>query len=482
MKYGSIFTEDRVKKQLYDLNKDYRGRQTWANMFANAGLSAQQQQSALNYNYSNALSQAYLSSLHNNSVVAGSNVLNKQALIDQNTLALEEAFNTYSKQHAEGSKEIAKNLSATTTAIDTELAKQASNTVAYANANYEYLQKLYEQYNNGENTLFNDINWSKYLYNETDEEGNIIDSRLKTWTELTAPTYEEDGQGNKQWTSLYDDKGNLTIRGADFFDQMQNELANTGKGMSFGEYLSEANPELLNWATQANPYDFTLAGTNKGSFQTLFGLTSTDEEYTFAERFGGFTQGELKQTFSKFTNFANEYSKIAQSTKGGANNDRKAKLAVDMSNELKSLTDNLGITDDLENELGVSIEDLVANITNNADNMSTGWDITGDFFGTFGTWVGTGASTGAGVGFAAGGPTGIGNAIIGLIGTIVGTAVGAVGGSIHGGINVSNTMKANEAREAEIERAYLDMVDALVMYSNNKQFKIQNELNRTTLY
>ena len=463
--YGSIFTEDDFKKQLYDLNRDYEGRKTWANMFQQAGLAAQQQQSALDYDYANAMSQAYLNSLNSGAAISGSNVLqgNKQMLMDQNSLALQQAFDAYSKQHIEGSQQIAANLASNTAAIDDALTEQAKYSVDYANAHYSYLQKLYEDYQNGENKIFDNSLWSKYLVDEVDEEGNVINKRLKTWNELTSAAKDENGE----WTSLYNDNDELTIAGADFFDQMENFVAsvdtNRAAGAkSWGEYLNETNPELFNWASKQNQYDYTLGGTNAGSFKTLFGMSSTDQEYEFAERLGGFTSGQLEKQFSKFTDFAKEYSNIASKTGGGARNKRKAKLAVEMSNELKTITDDLGITDDFQIDLGVSIDTLVNDITNAQGNMSSGGELAWEYFNKLNSVIWPTVATSAAVGSQV--PL-VGTAVGALIGTVVGLA----GGTVAGAEGTRTKIKQNEQYEKEIENAYLDMGGALTMYAQNKR-------------
>lgn len=496
MSYGSIFGQREVKEQLYNLNKDYRGRKTWADLYTNAGLAAEQQQSAVNYDYSNALSQAYLSSLNTNSAISGTNILqgNKQALLDQNALALQEAFNTYSKQHVQNTSAIREQLNKTTGAIDTALTEQADNTIAYANAHYDYLKKLYDDYYNQDNKIFDNILWKKYLVNETDEEGNVIDTRLKRWNELATPSRDENGE----WTSLYNDKNELTLAGADFFDQMENFVASVDAdraagALSWGEYLNEANPKLLKWANEANKYDYTIAGSNAGSFKTLFGMTSTDNKYEFAERYGGFSSGQLKGIFSKFIEHGDNYSKLTQKTGGGARNKRFAKDTEAMANDLKTLTDTLGITDDIESNTGVSINRLVDNITNNTSNMKSGWDLAGYFFGGVGSGVGTGfvsgGVVGAGVGQAVG--TGLGAAIGSVvpgagtaagavaggaagapvgsaIGAAIGSVIGFIGGLVKGSVDTRKSIEANEQYEKDIEKAYLDMVGSLISYANNK--------------
>lgn len=469
--YGAIFSEEDMKRQLYDLNRDYRGRQTWRDMYARAGLSAQMQQSALNQNYANTMAQAYTASLGGNAAIAGSNVIqgNKQSLLDQNSLALQQAFDAYSQQHAEGSVAIAQNLANANAQIDTVLGEQAKNTIDYANAHYSYLQRLYDDYLNSENKIFDNELWkNKFIVNETDENGNVINERLKTWDELANYATDENGD----IISLYDKDGNLTIAGADFFDQMENFVIGDERSagaISWGQYLSETNPELLSWAQTQNAYDYTPGLTNAGSFKTMFGMTSTDNTYEFAERLGGLSKGQVKKMYSKFENYSEEYKTIAASTQGGHRNKQQAKIVSDMSNELLKLTNDLGITDDIKEATGKDMNDFVNSIVSNKDSMKSGWGLAGDFFANLGAAMIPITMGGASLGRKIGGLKGMG------IGAVVGAIVGLVTGAIGGSISVSNSMSANEQKEANIEQSYAEMITTLTLYANNKRNQLNNK-------
>lgn len=64
---------------------------------------------------------------------------------------------------------------------------------------------------------------------------------------------------------------------------------------SWQQYLEETNPELAEWARSYNPYDYTKAGTNEGTFKTLTGRSSTDFDWSPLERINKTQQLSLKQ-------------------------------------------------------------------------------------------------------------------------------------------------------------------------------------------
>ena len=121
------------------------------------------------------------------------------------------------------------------------------------------------------------MRWERYITNDPvldaegkeqfDEEGNRIEERrLKTQEEMAA--------------ELYDENGNLTLAGLDYFDQLENSLANEG-GYSWGQYLLDTNEDLYNWSKTYNPYNYTFEGTNAGSFRTMVGhLQNATVEWT----------------------------------------------------------------------------------------------------------------------------------------------------------------------------------------------------------
>lgn len=478
-----IATENDYKQYLLDADRNYQGQKTWETLFSNVDLNRQRQLADTNYDYGMAMNEAYQQAYLNEQNIRGTSLIGsaKQRLIDENTMALEQAFKTFSQQKAQAAANINANAATLNESLSTTLSERAANFKAFDESHYGYLERLYEDY--GDTELFTDENsiWSMYL-TDKDEDGNLYvdakgkptgEKRLMTRDELFK--YQENEQGEN--IGFQDKDGNLTIRGMDFYDKMENALAKQDKYLRYQDYLKETNPDLYDWANTTDAYNFTEAGTNLGSFNTVFGQTSADFKYSFAERFGGLTSGELEKKFEKFKNYATEYSKITDKTSGGNRVKKNAEIAANMANELKALTDNLGITDDIEKELGIDFTTYVNNIVNLKDSMYSGGDNFLTVLDTMAKDAGTGATIGAPIGagvvaVSTGGTGAVpGALLVGGIGAFIGGVVG-----LFRGIGKANENKEqNEQYEAQLEQAYITMVDQLVLYARNKKSEIDKQ-------
>lgn len=467
--YGMIYDTASIKSQLAEANRDYYGRKTWEDLYGSIEYAKQKKIGQLEQDYSTAMAEAYSSAYRANQGIAASNLGEgyKAAAMEETDIALEEAYNAYKQNYLSGVAEIESAAAQQTQTVTNALTEQAEYIRDFANTPYQYLQYVFEQYGEGEqseNIFYNEEMWKRYTKEVKDEQGNLTGEReLKSWEEIADyGAYEEitDEFGNvqKQWTGLYDEQGNLTIKGADFFDQMINQLAYEGRGISFGQWLAENNQELYDWSQSYNPYDYTEAGSNIGSFKTMVGLTSTDEKYTFMERFGGLSKSEVDKMYSGFTSKLTELnSKVMQSS--GRDAKEITNEFTDLTAEIGKLTDQLGITADIESELGMSLDDLGKYLANNASNAVSNGDIWWQGILTTGSSIGVGAAIGA----KAGGGWGA------LAGAIVGTIVGVISG-----ISGSEQTKAQNRALAQASRdAYDDLVTTLITYSQNKQRQAQ---------
>jgi hypothetical protein len=152
---------------------------------------------------------------------------------------------------------------------------------AYQNAHYDYLGWLYQQ----NPTLFETSEWSKYLYNSTDEFGNPV-------TSVMPFEYMRTNLG------FVDENGNLTKAGTDFFDQMAHGLIGYESGKySFNNFLQQAyadekltGQQILDWASSYNPYDVTNDSTRAASFRKMYGDTSDIPSWNRYERMPGSQQ------------------------------------------------------------------------------------------------------------------------------------------------------------------------------------------------
>lgn len=491
--YGMIYDAASIKSQLAEANRDYYGRKTWEDLYGSIEYAKQKQIGQLEQDYSTAMAEAYASAYRANQGIAASNLGEgyKIAAMEETDLALEEAYNAYKQNYLSGVAEIETAAAQQTQTVTDALTEQAEYVRDFANTPYQYLQYVFEQYGEGEqseNIFYNEEMWKRYTKEVKDEQGNLTGEReLKSWEELADyGAYEEitDEFGNvqKQWTGLYDEQGNLTVKGADFFDQMINQLAYEGRGISFGQWLSENNQELYDWSQSYNPYDYTEASSNAGSFKTMVGLTSTDEKYTFMERFGGLSKSEVDKMYSGFTSKLTELnSKVTQSS--GRDAKEITNEFTGLTAEIGKLTDQLGITADIESELGMSLDDLGKYLANNASNAVSNGDIW--LQGILNTLAsaGAGAATGAVIGAKTG--TAAGTVMLPALGTAAGAGAGTASGAIIGAIvglivgvgtsiNQSEQTKAQNRALTQASRdAYDDLVTTLITYSQNKQRQAQ---------
>lgn len=471
-----IYTEGEIKRQLAELNRDYLGRKTWEGAYGAVDLAKQQQLSALSSDYSQAVAEAYASAYKNSAILQNSDLGQgyKLSAQEQMDIALDEAYRSYRQNYMEGASKIQSSIAPYEQQIGERLQSQAEMTGQMSEEVYNYLSHIWELNQGGELGLINENGepydlfaekgWSKYLKPVVDEEGNATDEyELKTFDEIidrgAYTTYTDDkGVAHKEWTGLYDDQGNLTVKGADFFDQMLNELAYEGRGLSFGEYLKTENPELYDWAQSTNPYDFAPdksgTSTNLASFRTLFGMTSTDEEYRFIERFGGYTHEEVDQMLKNFTDKADELVKALNSTSGVKDGYSISHSVRDLTNEIGILMDDLGIRKDFEEESGISISELGETFARYASNTES----TGELFGEAFLQGALGTASGAATGATIGGP----------VGAVVGGIVGALGSIFNQKQKGEQISKKNTSYAIMASDKYLQLINSLVAYTRYK--------------
>lgn len=479
--YGSIFTKSSTKSQLKELNKNYEGRKMWQELYASADLAKQSMMEDAEYSYSSDVAEAYKVAQLNKNTIAFSNLGTgyKEELMSQLDNDLMQAYNSY-KQNKLGqlstiAKTSANQINSITEALDT----QAENTTLLANSTYDYLQYLYDRAYNEDNPdmklqdLFNNnMQWNKFLQkNElldaegnvmVDEEGNALyDTSLRDMNALKA--------------EHFDKNGNITIKGMDFYDQMINQLGiQEGSDYGYYKWLNDTNPELYEWSQTYNPYDYTEAGTNIGSFKTLFGMTSTDEKYEFIERFGGLNEEEIDTMFSKFKNNAKTLSDAISTS----NIDEYATNVKNITNELKSLANDLGMEDDFGEIIGGW-----DNLNNILDDYYSGSISTDELNAMIQERSITDTLSYTGLGASAG-------AIGGSVVPGIGTAIGAVAGGIVGALTAlissisyeSRTKKyaqqVNENYANKMRDEYVNLVTKMTEYAQLKRRNVEMNYNK----
>jgi len=310
MPYGFVTTAGQYKEDLKRQNRDYEGRKTWDTMFSNVDLARQQQISSLQQDYSKAIGEAYASAYNNRTAVAASNIGQgyKLSAYDDIDAALEEAYDTYRANYEQNVSSVNQATNEIAANIDETLTNEAQNYKAVSDSLYPYLKDLWNKFDEGElkdNIFYNNPLWTRYTREQKDETtGEIIkDTEGNVMRELMP---FEDIQ-----STMYDSDGKITEKGREFIDQMLNDFATNEQynKYSFGTYLSENNPELLDWLNSRDLYNFTAEGTKYGTYTDMFGPDISDNKYSFIERWGAMNDEEkdnfIKPLMEKWDKFEN---------------------------------------------------------------------------------------------------------------------------------------------------------------------------------
>ena len=348
MAVGYIQTSDQAKKFLQGM-RNATGSRSFDSLYAAnelAGMKAEQQ---VEQQYGEQIGQAYKSAMAQRSNILSSNLGTgyKDAMLGDTDQYLSKAYDQYMSKLSESRQKIASSVGKANEAVTSELEKQAANVLEYNKAAPKYADYYMNWLKNNlseeeYSEIVNSADWKNYMtadfgddtetqarYNELvalEDEGKLSPEqetelkqlrasyyRLKSEQELTTPAYVEEvdpdtGETYKHWTSIVDDQGNLTEAGINYYDFLENYAATRkDAGPSWEQYLSETNPELLDWAKTYNPY---LAGTKDpfwaGTMRTAHGTMSNDYKYTFLERMGGLSSKQIDSVFGDINKLTNK--------------------------------------------------------------------------------------------------------------------------------------------------------------------------------
>lgn len=348
MAVGYIQTSDQAKKFLQGM-RNATGSRSFDSLYAEnelAGMKAEQQ---VEQQYGEQIGQAYKSAMAQRSNILSSNLGTgyKDAMLGDTDQYLTKAYDQYMSKLSQSKQAIASSVSKANEAVTDELEKQAANVLelnkSYSPYSEYYMEWLKNNLSEEEySEIVNSADWKNYMtadfgdddetkarYDELtslEEAGTLSPEqetelkalrasyyRLKSEQELTTPAYVEEvdpktGETYKHWTSIVDDQGNLTEAGINYYDFLENYAATRkDAGPSWEQYLSETNPELLDWAKTYNPY---LAGTKDpfwaGTMRTAHGTMSNDYKYTFLERMGGLSSKQIDSVFGDINKLTNK--------------------------------------------------------------------------------------------------------------------------------------------------------------------------------
>lgn len=348
MAVGYIQTSDQAKKFLQGM-RNATGSRSFDSLYAAnelAGMKAEQQ---VEQQYGEQIGQAYKSAMAQRSNILSSNLGTgyKDAMLGDTDQYLTKAYDQYMSKLSQSKQAIASSVSKANEAVTEELDKTAANVLelnkSYSPYSEYYMEWLKNNLSEEEySEVVNSADWKNYMtadfgddaetkarYDELtslEEAGTLSPEqetelkqlrasyyRLKSEQELTTPAYVEEvdpetGETYKHWTSIVDDQGNLTEAGINYYDFLENYAATRkDAGPSWEQYLSETNPELLDWAKTYNPY---LAGTKDpfwaGTMRTAHGTMSNDYKYTFLERMGGLSSKQIDSVFGDINKLTNK--------------------------------------------------------------------------------------------------------------------------------------------------------------------------------
>ena len=438
-----ILTEREAQKQLQSSNRDYYGRKTWEQQYGNIDVTKQKAESGLTYDYAKELGQAYSSAMQSKQAILGDkySTLNKPQAIQSIDQALQEAYDAYLQNYQKGISNIEKSASEATSQITKNLETEAANTKLMQESAYKYLQYLYQNYS--DSPMFQEELWKRYLTTENDI------TRLKTWEELSP--------------ELYDAEGNLNIKGADFYDQMMNQISQGtyGDTSKYGQitdyysWLRSENPDLYDWAKSYNPYDYSMyydpttgefVNSKEGSFKTMVGLTSSDQTYSFIERYGGMSEKDITNMFSKYQ------SKI---NKAMSNDDHyKARSSINemqlVSEELKDMAKEFGIYEELNKEIG-GFDNLAAKVNNYISSTTTKGE----------AWKKGGLRVASDTALFAG----LGNKLVpGGAGALFGLTIGLLTGIVRAGLQATGDVVKNVEAQENAYNMYTKAISTMTQY------------------
>lgn len=478
-----ITTKSGFKNALQESERDAFGNYTWRQAMSNIDYQTKLAEAQAKQLYGEDVATAYQAATQQRAMIgasalgSGSKTLLQQELDDTLSTAYDKYMSNYQSNLASVEAQATKAYSE----LDKTLEERAANMQTFESEHYKYLQYLDKW--RQENALTEDelkdffdlTAWGNY-YKEVpvyDAEGNIISTNreLKSWEDLTTPVRDE---VTGEYLSFYDNEGNLTRAGRDFYTKIENyygqKAIKDGETAipSFASYLYQANPELYNWANEYNPYSYTPTSTglsqNIGEFRQLMGIRSDADEYRFIEYYGGLSKKQIDDVFNDI------YSKLDTDNVTIDN-------AVESFQEMRGLAEKLGFT--ASNTDWEAAEEQVKTIVNkyndylnsaNAAETSEGFAKTGQA-----------ASIAAGIALAIASVTaavatgGASLAAQALVGTLIGGggSLAGVGISTAGGITLGEAAKNAEKEkdyfrelssktEAELKDMYRGIVASMV--------------------
>ena len=254
-------------------DKTAQGIRTWRSLFGNASLANASAMDKLTTSYSDAIAQAYRANLEQENQIMGAGLSSgaTKSLLALSRDELQQTYDNYLANYSSALGDVASAYNEEVGAIAGALGDRAQNLSDLYNSAYDYLvNELYPStYTDKEGNVSNYLddygfNW---LYN-TDDTGM---TSIKNWDDIAQQIFDEEGNINIYGQNLFNALFNSRPEGY----QLTDDRGNIYSTRTFDQWLSDTNPELREWFASSDPFNYTFAGTNKGTAQSLLGMDST---------------------------------------------------------------------------------------------------------------------------------------------------------------------------------------------------------------
>ena len=310
---GTIFTASEVKNQLREANK---GNNLWNQAYTNIEEQAQAgyaqlgrqydlSENQLNSSYQQSVLDAYKAASSQRTVIENSQMGQgyRDLALAENQAALKQAYDsyraTYLNEHAgltqsvqKFAQSIADSKASAIASVDETLDEQAKNMADYGNAHMEYLGWLIDEFSteatpklasdiiNTNSTLLTEYKLehptattapaTEYVLNWLTERHPDELTRVKGGDLSVFDKYLNEGLFDFTYLTdiMFDNDGNLTKEGKEYFDTVDN-FSSVNSKYSFGNYLAKEKSKLLDWGSSRD--DYVYGGQNFKTFQAMTG-------------------------------------------------------------------------------------------------------------------------------------------------------------------------------------------------------------------
>jgi hypothetical protein len=337
---------------LYENNRDYNNNKVWEQAFNSNNLNALSQVSGLTKGYDSALQNLSRGVESQNQQVNNSALGQgyKQQIRQQNQQAMMEAYESYRSQLGSNLQEIEKTRQSNEQQISDYINTEATKYNQFTQSVFDYYDYLIDNGLDTSNQL-----WNKYTYKSGTESSTYTGEQIKSLA--------------------YDEDGNLTKFGIDFFDQLQNTGSNM---MQFGE-LGVSSYDT--WAKQSKDYssvydwayspDASGLKTNYQAFREMTGRGANDQAYNFTERSGGLDNEQVTNKLNELGDLSKLGSDTSSITKATKIFDQAKKYKGNQS------FGDLAVINNSIKELRNSIKDTMDKSTQSLDTLKQKLDAMG---------------------------------------------------------------------------------------------------------